>query len=75
MPPLLDPGSRSYRDAGLAYLRLDEAGTIERLIADPGLLRLPLVRRENEVTAGPAEATWNGWLTPRADAAAPSSRG
>ena len=72
---LLDQGSRSYRDAGLAYLRLEEAGVIERLLADPGLLRLPLVRRGNDVTAGPAEVTWSGWLRPRADAAVPTSRG
>ena len=29
---------------------------------DPGLLRLPLVRHGNEVTAGAAEATWTAWL-------------
>ncbi len=59
---LLDPTSRAYRDAGLGYLRMDEAGIVERLLTDPMLLRLPLVRHGNEVTAGPAEATWTAWL-------------
>ena len=55
---LLDETSRPYRDAGLAYLCLDEAEIVARLLADPRLLRLPLVRYGNEVTAGRAEATW-----------------
>ncbi len=59
---LLDPASRAYRDAGLGYLSMDEAGIVERLLADPDLLLLPLVRHGNEVTAGRAEATWTAWL-------------
>ncbi|MFL5669499.1 MAG: arsenate reductase family protein [Chloroflexota bacterium] len=68
---LLDPTSRPYRDEGLAYLTLDEAGIIRRLLADPRLLRLPLVRHGNAVTAGPDEPTWAGWLKP---SSAPSER-
>jgi arsenate reductase len=59
---LLDETSRAYRDGGLGYLRMDDGEIVERLLADPSLLRLPLVRNGNEVTAGPAEATWKGWL-------------
>lgn len=59
---LLDETSRPYRDGGLAHLSMDDAGIVARLIADPRLLRLPLVRHGNEVTAGPAEATWAAWL-------------
>ena len=40
---LLDETSRPYRDGGLAYLSLDDAGIVARLLADPRLLRLPLV--------------------------------
>lgn len=61
---LLDPSSRSYRDAGLGYLSLDEAGIVARVLADSSLLRLPLVRHGNEVTIGRAEATWTAWLRP-----------
>src|SRR4029077_12961910 len=59
---LLDPTSRPYRDQGLQYLRLDEAGIVDRVLADPRMLRLPLARHGNEVTAGPAEPTWRVWL-------------
>jgi arsenate reductase (glutaredoxin) len=59
---LLDTEGRAYRDAGLGYLRLDDAGIVERLLADPRLLRLPLVRFGNEVTSGKAEAVWKSWV-------------
>jgi arsenate reductase-like glutaredoxin family protein len=61
---LLATSSRAYREGGLAYLKMDEAGIVARLLADPGLLRLPLVRHGNEVTAGRAETTWADWLKP-----------
>ncbi len=61
---VLDETSRSYQDAGLAYLSLDDAGVSQRVLADPRLLRLPLVRHGNEVTVGRAEATWAAWLRP-----------
>lgn len=41
---------------------MDDAEIVERLLADQRLLRLPLIRRGNEVSAGPAEATWRAWL-------------
>lgn len=64
---LLDQASRAYRDAGLAYLRMDDAGIVERLLADPILLRLPLVRHGNHVSAGRDEALWTAWLKPAGD--------
>jgi arsenate reductase-like glutaredoxin family protein len=59
---LLDPTSKAYRDAGLGYMRMDERDIVERLLADPRLLRLPLVRNGNEVTVGRAQATWTTWV-------------
>jgi arsenate reductase-like glutaredoxin family protein len=59
---LLDTAGRAYAEAGLRHLTLDEAGIVERLLRDHRLLRLPLVRRANDLTAGPAEATWKAWL-------------
>jgi arsenate reductase-like glutaredoxin family protein len=61
---LMDSTSRPYRDAGLAYLRTDDAGIVARLLADPNLLRLPLVRYGNQVSVGRDEATWAAWLKP-----------
>jgi arsenate reductase-like glutaredoxin family protein len=59
---LLDTAGKAYRDAGLAYMRLDDAGIIGRLLADPRLLRLPLVRFDEQVAAGRDEATWKRWV-------------
>jgi arsenate reductase-like glutaredoxin family protein len=59
---LLDPDSRAYREQGLAYLTTDTAGITQRLLADPRLLNLPLVRYADDVTAGKAETTWKAWL-------------
>ena len=59
---LLDEASRAYRDGGLAHLRMDEADIIRHLLADARLLRLPLVRHGNAVTAGRTEADWAAWL-------------
>jgi arsenate reductase len=59
---VLDQTSKAYRDGGLGYLRMDEAEIVERLLRDPGLLRLPLVRYGNDVTVGRSETTWREWL-------------
>lgn len=59
---LMDETSRPYRDAGLGYLSLDEAGIMARLLNDQHLLRLPLVRHGNAVTVGRAEVTWTEWI-------------
>jgi arsenate reductase-like glutaredoxin family protein len=36
---------------------------VERLLATPALLRLPLVRFGNEVSVGRDEAAWKSWLS------------
>lgn len=59
---LLDESSKGYRDAGLGYLVLDDAGIVERLLRDNRMLRLPLVRHGHDVTAGDGSATWAAWL-------------
>lgn len=61
---LVDETSKAYRDAGLGYMRLDDAEIVERLLANPTLLRLPLVRFGNDVAAGRDEAAWKAWLRP-----------
>ena len=61
---LLDERSRAYRDAGLEYLRLDDAELFERLLTDQRLLRLPLVRAGASVSVGHDEAAWKDWLRP-----------
>jgi arsenate reductase-like glutaredoxin family protein len=63
---LFDPDARRYQELGLAYLRMDEMEALHRLLAEPGLLRLPLVRRGTALTVGLEEATWLSWLRPPA---------
>ena len=58
---LLDVGSRPYRDQGLGYLTMGDDEILERLLADPRLLRLPLVRAGDRFSVGPAEAEWTRW--------------
>ncbi len=60
---LLDETSKAYRDGGLGFMRLDDGEIVERLLANPALLRIPLVRFGNEVSAGRAETTWKAWLS------------
>ncbi|MGD0409651.1 MAG: ArsC/Spx/MgsR family protein [Candidatus Limnocylindrales bacterium] len=59
---LLDTEGRQYKDLGLGYMRLSDDEIVERLLLNNGLLRLPLIRLGNAVTAGPAETTWKSWL-------------
>jgi arsenate reductase-like glutaredoxin family protein len=61
---VLDETSKAYRDGGLGYMRMDDAEIVERLLATPGLLRLPLVRFENDVAVGRDEAAWKRWFKP-----------
>jgi len=59
---LMDTESRPYREGGLAYLTTDASGITARLLADVRLLKLPLVRYGDDVTAGKDETTWRAWL-------------
>ncbi len=59
---VIDREGKAYRDAGLGYLAASDADLAERMLADQRLIRLPLVRRGNDLSAGPAEASWKAWL-------------
>jgi arsenate reductase-like glutaredoxin family protein len=59
---LMDTESRPYKEQGLQYLTSDPSAIISRLLANAQLLRLPLVRYGDGVTAGKAEDTWKAWL-------------
>ena len=57
-PALADTAGRIWTDAGLGYLRMDDAELAARLLADQRLLRLPLVRVGNGYAAGRDEGAW-----------------
>lgn len=58
---IADTESTAWKDAGLGYLRMTDTELFERLLADPRLLRLPLVRFGNQFAAGVDEATWKSF--------------
>jgi arsenate reductase-like glutaredoxin family protein len=58
---LIDRDSARFRDLGLAAAPPGEDRWIERLLAEPLLLRQPLVRSQNRLTVGFAESEWREW--------------
>ncbi len=59
---LADSDGRTWREAGLGYLAMDDEQLADRLLADHRLLRLPLVRAGNAFAAGRDEAAWKRLL-------------
>ena len=52
---LMDTESPAFKKRGMAYMDYDEA---EEILADPLLLRTPLVREGSRVIVGDNEAAW-----------------
>ena len=59
---LLDRDSRRFAELGLGSAAYSDARWLERLVEEPLLLKLPLVRYENRLTVGAAEGTWREWM-------------
>ncbi len=55
---LLDREGKAYADAGLKYIRMPDSDLLGRIEREPKLLRLPLVRCGNLVSAGEDPAAW-----------------
>lgn len=53
---LLDRDSRRFTELGRPV------ATLERLSLEPLLLRMPLVRHQQQLTIGPAEIAWKEWV-------------
>jgi arsenate reductase (glutaredoxin) len=58
---LVDRAGRRFADLGLAAARLSDERWLDRLVDEPLLLRLPLVRRQHQLTVGDAEDVWRTW--------------
>ncbi len=59
---LVDREAKRFRELGLGAAHLSDERWLEKLAAEPLLLRQPLVRNENQLTIGDAEVTWREWL-------------
>ncbi|MGQ0640258.1 MAG: arsenate reductase family protein [Gemmatimonadaceae bacterium] len=58
---LVDRSSARFRDLGLAHARLSGEAWLARLLEEPFLLRMPLVRSGSRLTIGADEKTWREW--------------
>jgi arsenate reductase (glutaredoxin) len=59
---LVDRESRRFSDLGLRYTELSADRWLEKLVNEPLLLRMPLVRNANQLTIGADEISWQRWL-------------
>ncbi len=59
---LIDRGSRRFAELGLHASAHSDERWLERLVAEPLLLAMPLVRHQHQLTIGPAPETWGGWI-------------
>lgn len=62
---LVDRTSKRFDELGMRHAQLTSSRWIERLIAEPTLLRLPLIRRLGQppgLTIGLAEDDWKSWV-------------
>jgi arsenate reductase len=58
---LIDRDSRRFADLGLIAARMNEDRWLEKLVAEPLLLRMPLVRHGAQLTIGDAAVRWKEW--------------
>lgn len=59
---LVDRSSRRFQELGLAHADRPEGWWLEKLVEEPLILTMPLVRTGNLLTVGDAEPTWREWV-------------
>jgi arsenate reductase-like glutaredoxin family protein len=59
---LVDRDSKRFLELGLRSAALSEDRWLEKLAEEPLMLRMPLVRFQQRLTIGPAEAEWKSWV-------------
>ena len=58
---LVDRESRRFGELGLRSAILSDERWLEKLSLEPLVLRMPLVRNQQQLTIGAAQETWNTW--------------
>jgi len=58
---LLDRDSRRFAELGLRSAILTNERWLEKLSLEPLLLRMPLIRNQQQLTIGLAQDTWDAW--------------
>jgi arsenate reductase len=59
---LVDKESKRFDELGLRYAQLSDDRWLEKLNAEPLLLRIPLVRNAKQLVIGADEDTWKTWV-------------
>lgn len=62
VPALVDRDAPRFTALGLASARYSDERWLEKLVEEPLLLKMPLVRNQQQLSIGPAEATWRAWI-------------
>ncbi len=58
---LIDRDSRRFAELGLGHSRIADERWLDKLVDEPLLLRMPLVRNGNQLTVGADEIEWKTW--------------
>jgi len=58
---LIDRSSRRFAELGLAAAARSDERWLDVLVEEPLLLRMPLVRYQQQLTIGAADVTWRSW--------------
>ena len=61
---ILDRNSKRFAELGLRQAMYSPDHWLTRLVDEPLMLRMPLVRNGNKLSVGDAEAEWKAWLAP-----------
>jgi arsenate reductase (glutaredoxin) len=61
VPALIDRQSRRFAELGLGPARYGDDRWLDILAAEPHILVQPLVRQQQRLTVGAAEAEWRVW--------------
>lgn len=59
---LLDRDSKRFAELGLRQAMYSPDYWLNKLVDEPLMLRVPLVRNANQLTIGDAEAEWKTWV-------------
>ncbi|MBX3147293.1 MAG: hypothetical protein KF785_11035 [Gemmatimonadales bacterium] len=58
---LIDRSSKRFAELGWSAARYSDDQWLDKLSMEPGVIRQPLVRYRQQLTIGPADATWKTW--------------
>jgi arsenate reductase-like glutaredoxin family protein len=59
---MVDQSSKRFQDLGLQHARMSDDSWLEKLSAEPLLLKMPLVRNASQLSIGDDETTWKKWM-------------